>query len=103
MKKKEKTEKQEGNKKMLYGVGILFFGSLVGIRLIGDNDAGMTVAGISQLIGIVFILLGLLQRGSFDNAGEQIESYRALKGQCPKCGKKIGYAKFKCPYCTADL
>lgn len=99
MKKEEKTEKQKGNKKMLIGVLVFLFGGVVGLPF----NVGYTIVGIAQVVGVVFILLGLLQRGSFDNAGEQLENYRALKGQCPKCGKKIGYAKFKCPYCTADL
>jgi hypothetical protein len=101
MKKGEKTEKQKGNKKILIGVLIFLFGGVVGLPF--PAKMGYTILGLAQLVGVVFILLGWLQRGSFDNAGEQLENYRSLKGQCPKCGKKIGYAKFKCPYCTADL
>ncbi len=94
----EKSEKQKGNKNIIYGLGILILGSFIADNTLYDSESS-----IISLVGVAFIFWGFVLRGAFNNLGEQIETTRKLWGECPKCGKKIGHSARKCPYCTADF
>ena len=96
----EKSEKQKGNKYIIYGLGILFLGGFISDYTLYDD-----ASSIILLVGIIFMLWGFGLRGAFDNLdSKDVRGIaRLFIGKCPKCQRKIEYGTSKCPYCTADI